>query len=331
MTTSGTVGTTTFDIAKILEKSYRRCGIPTSAITPELIEIGKENLFLLFNNMSNRGINLWAVDNPCLGINSHQADYSMPLGTIDVLNAVYRKNTTVTASTITTGSTTIDYDFGAAQTLVSFGIKPSSAYSQVSFTFEQSSDGVTYTTLKTVSLVDLAANHNYWYPLEPNGSSQYYRLTLTTVHTVAAMTVATVSAFADITINRMNRDDYEALPNKRFESNPCLQYFFNRQMTPTMTLWPVPATEVDCISLRTHRQIQDVGNVMSATIEVPDRWLDYVQWELAAMNAVEVPQVPQDRTQLTQQMSAQALVNAEMEERDTAPIFLSPGIGVYTR
>ena len=212
-----------------------------------------------------------------------------------------------------------------------FGIKPTASYTDVSFTFAQSSNGVSFSTVLTKTLQDFSVNTNYWFSVDPIGQQQYYRLTITSAHTSAAMVARLISQYADIPCARMNRDDWFALPNKEQTGTRALQYFFNRQMTPNLTTWPIVNSEQDCLALVTHRQVQDVGNDLTATIEVPDRWLDAVLWELAAMCAVETPQVPQDRIQMTQQMAAQALVNAEGEERDTAPIFLAPNIGVYTR
>jgi hypothetical protein len=331
MASSGTVGTTQLDIAKLIEKTYRRCGIPTGAITPELIDVARENLFLLFNNFSNRGINLWCVDQPLIGLKGHKATYDMPTGTLDILNASYRNISSVTPATTTVGTTTIDWDFGQAQQVVQFGLITTSNYTGVSYTFAGSTDGITFVDLKTVTLANYTLQENYWVSLNTAGNYQYYRLTISTVHTVAAMSVTLVGSYTDLVMQPLNRDDYSALPDKRFEGTPCLQYFYDRLMTPTITLWPVPSVETNCLVFRTHRQIQDVGNSMTATIEVPDRWLDAVSWEHAAMCAVETPTVPQDRIQLCQMQAAQALVNAEAGEVDGSPIFLAPNIGVYTR
>jgi hypothetical protein len=332
MATSGTVGVTALDIAKIIEKTYRRCGIPTGAITPEMIEVAKENLFLLFNNWSNRGINLWAVDRPFLGLNTNVQEYIMPTGTIDVLNALHRNLTHATPTTTTVTSTTqIDYVFDTALQLPMYGIKPSADYTGVSFTWAGSADGITFVTQDTQTLQNLTAGTNYWYESPINGSYQYWRLSITSVHTNTAMSVSLISGFTDLVMSRLNRDDYMALPNKTFEGTPSLQYFFNRQMLPTMTLWPVPSVETHCLALVIHRQIQDVGDSLTATIEVPDRWLDAFSWNHAAMCAVETPAVAQDRINLVQQQSVQSLMNAESEERDSAPIYITPNITVYTR
>ena len=332
MATSGTVGLTTLDVAKFIEKTYRRCGIPTGAITPEMIDVAKENLFLLFNNYSNRGVNLWTVTEYLIGLNTYKKEYNMPVGTIDVLNAMYRTLAYASPTTTTvTSATQIDYDFTTAQQLPMYGILPSSTYTGVSFTFSYSTDGVSYTVADTQTLVTLSANTPYWYQPAISATARYWRLTITSAHTNTNMVVSLISTFTDLVISRLNRDDYMSLPNKTFQGTPSLQYYFDRQITPTMTLWPVPSTQTNCLFLTTNRQVQDVGNDLSYTLEVPDRWLDAFSWNHAAMCAVETPSVAADRIPMVQQLAATSMMNAEAEERDNSPINITPNIRVYTR
>ena len=330
MASSGTVGTTSLDLAKLIEKTYRRCGLPTGAITPELIDIAKENLYLLFQNWSNRGINLWAIDQPLIALRQHKATYDMPVGTIDVINALHRTLTTVTPSTTTVTATTIVAYFAASQTIKMFGLTTSATFTGLSFIFAGSTDGVTYATLKTASAVTYTNSTDVnWFAIDPIGEYQYYRITLTSAHTTTNLALTLVSNYSDLSAERYNRDNYDNLPNKTFEGTPSLAYWFNRQITPTMTMWPVPSVSTNCLKLITHRQVQDVGNDLTATVEIPDRWLDAVLWELAVMCSVEIPLIPADRITLCQQMTAAALSLADGEERDRAPSYLSVGIGVY--
>lgn len=323
MATSGTVGTTSFNVATLIEKAYRRCNVLPGLITPELLDIAKQNLFLLFNNFSNRGINLWCVDTVMLGITSHKAAYDLPVGTIDVLSAMYRQPTALDVTELVTTTTSQTYDLGAATTVILVGFKVGTQVASV--IISSSTDDITYTPLiaqtKTFTVGDW-----HWVAIEPSTNSQYWKITFPTATTITDYTIS--ATFTDLVISRLNRDDYQGLPNKRFEGAPSLQYWMNRQMTPTITLWPVPNIELACIYLLTHRQIQDVGTMVN-TIEIPDRWADAVLWELASMCAVEIPTMPADRIQLCLQMASISLRNADSEERDNSPIYLAPNISVY--
>lgn len=323
MATSGTVGATSFNVATLIEKAYRRCNVLPGLVTPELIDIAKQNLFLLFNNFSNRGINLWCIDKPLIGVTAHKAEYSLPIGTIDVLNAMYRKPiaAAVTLATNTTTSQSFNLATDTAITLIGFKIGTQAA----SVTISVSDDDVTYTSIisqvKTFTVGDW-----HWIAIEPTIPSQYWRIAFPTATTITSYVLS--ASFTDLVISRLNRDDYQGLPNKRAEGATSLQYWMNRQIVPTMTLWPVPNDELACLYLVTHRQIQDVGTMVN-TIEIPDRWADAVLWGLAAMCAVEIPTMPADRIQLCLQMAADSLHNADSEERDNSPIYLAPNISVY--
>ena len=72
----------------------------------------------------------------------------------------------------------------------------------------------------------------------------------------------------------ISRDDYAAYPQKQNQAPPT-QYWFNRQETPTVTLFPVPdnggpyyLNYYACI------QVQDANLPGGETPDVPGRWND---------------------------------------------------------
>ena len=167
MTTSGTVGTTQFDVARVIEKTYRRCGVPTGGITPELIEIAKENLFLLFQTFSNRGINLWCVEKNVIALASNKRTYDMPVGVIDVLNASYRQITEATPDITSSDATSITTQFASATSAHMIKLVASAAYTQLQFTVSSSDDGVTYAVFYSSVLTDLTAGEQLWVAFDP--------------------------------------------------------------------------------------------------------------------------------------------------------------------
>lgn len=86
MATSGTVGTTRINTAKLIEKAVRRCGLSPASITNETIETAKEDLFMLLMSISSRGRNLWCVDHAYIAIVAGQATYQLPDGGLEVLS-----------------------------------------------------------------------------------------------------------------------------------------------------------------------------------------------------------------------------------------------------
>ena len=74
----------------------------------------------------------------------------------------------------------------------------------------------------------------------------------------------------------------------------------------------------------------DVGD-LSGEIEIPQRWFLAIQSMLAHQMSLELPNVAMDRIGYLEQQADKYLLQAEMEERDRGPIYLAPGIQVYTR
>ena len=58
----------------------------------------RRSLNLLFSEWANRGINYWAVEQQTLTLVNGQAAYTLPVGTIDILDAVVRDSAGVSTS-----------------------------------------------------------------------------------------------------------------------------------------------------------------------------------------------------------------------------------------
>src|ERR1035437_7703159 len=100
MTTSGTVGQTIVDTTTFIEHAFRRCGKLATTISSELQLSARENLYFLLSDLANRGLSLWCVQKSILGVNANQNSYPLPIGVVDVNNALYRTKTDLTGSTI---------------------------------------------------------------------------------------------------------------------------------------------------------------------------------------------------------------------------------------
>jgi len=135
----------------------------------------------------------------------------------------------------------------------------------------------------------------------------------------------------EITMARLNRDDYTNLPNKNFTANQPFQYWFNRTIPQSkIYLWPVPSDPFIQMTVWYSRQIDDVG-ALTDELEVPQRWYEATVMMLAHRMSLELPGVPLDRVQYLEAQAEKYLGQSEAEERDKSPIYLAPAIGVYTR
>jgi hypothetical protein len=131
-----------------------------------------------------------------------------------------------------------------------------------------------------------------WFDLESSVATTFFRVRATS-GTLSFSRVYLANTPTEIPLARLNRDDYTNLPNKSFQSNRPLQYWFDRQVQqPIMHLWPVPNQEAEVyqIVLWRQRYIMDVGT-MTEEIEVPQRWYEAIVAMLAARLALEYLEV----------------------------------------
>lgn len=326
MATSGTVAQTVLDTAVVLEHAMRRCGIPASMQTPESVEIGKQNLYLLLLNLANRGINLWCVEKDLVGLSTGQATYTLPQGTLRLLNVIYSSATRVTG-TDTVVADSVTTELTASTKVVRYGFKPTASVT-AAFTLDYSADGITWTTAKTHSSQVWGAGNWYWFDLDPAPTATFWRISSATNFTLTEFYLC--SGIADLPMTQFNRDEYAQQVNKTFQQRPCTNFYFDKLVEPTITIWPTPTNPYDQLSVWRHRFVQDVGT-LTQQIEVPQQWMEAIIWQLAARLSYEVPGVDASRRTEVIQASERFLMDAEMSESDNAPIYWYAGIGCYTR
>ena len=92
MATSGTVAFRP-DVEEIITEAYERCGIDNQTRTGYQAETARRSLNLLFSEWANRGINYWAVQNNTLALTQGTSTYTLPAGTIDLIDVVIRETT----------------------------------------------------------------------------------------------------------------------------------------------------------------------------------------------------------------------------------------------
>lgn len=326
MATSGTVATTTIDTSAFIEHALRRCKVLPSAQTPETVLIAKQCLYMLMLNLGNRGLNLWAVEKAFIGLRQGQATYTTQAGTLDVLNVVYSQPTLVSsvfAATAEGGKATI-----TATNVVRVGFSLSAAFTGTLLI--KSSDDVIYTTLTTLPSATYAAGTDYWADLPVATSAPYFKVESAATPYPVVDNIKLAGSVYDLPCTAWNRDTYAVMNNKNQQGRPSTSYFFEKKLTPTITLWPVPNNDDDHIMIYRHRQPQDVGT-LTEQLELPQRWLDGFIWLLAARLCFEIPTVDANTAQLVVQMADKQVFEAEQSETDGAPIYITPGIGVYSR
>jgi hypothetical protein len=327
VSTSGTIGQTLITVSKLIEHAVRRCGLAPSTITHETMQVANENLYLLMLALANEGLNLWCVETNYVGLVTNKSTYAMPVGTINVLNLQYSMPSR-SEGTDTSGATSFTTELDDETAIVRVGLKFSTIAATDTIVIANSTDGIGWTTIDSITRSDWAADEWYWIPLDPVVSDVFFRITSTNPITVDEFYLA--NAVYDQYIYKYNRDDYMNLPNKQTLGRPSTNYYYERKTTPQVSLWPIPNNEFDHLTIVRHRQIQDIGKFTNQ-IELPERWLEAIIWQLAERLCFELPDVRPERVSMVQLNAAKNLITVGNEETDGATIRLASNIRGYTR
>ncbi len=174
---------------------------------------------------------------------------------------------------------------------------------------------------------------------QPNlWTDELYTQTLTAstaTYTLNARLIAIQAAYLTTTSGGVSTDrilwplstfEYSAIPDKTQESPPN-SYWYNRQITPQITMWPVPDSSATyTLNLRVCRQIQDVSLVSGTTLDLPYRWLDVYVADLAhRLSRIYAP----DKEMLRKQDSIDAWANAATEDKENVPLYIVPQTQSY--
>ena len=373
-TTSGTVSTFQYDQMKVLEHSFRRAGKSITKASGEQIQIATELIYTVTSQWINAGFPLWTRQYLLLPITAGEDQVLCPTGTVDVIHAYWRIfNPWRGAATLTTGVDATVLFAGAPNSDVAItGINPGVNVNfltntqvdtigvllggSVSVTsalqVQTSPDGVTWTTVQTLTSTTFAPGAWAYFDLHPSITAQYVQIILpsstSTTWTLNQLNFGLANG-QDITIGPLNIDDYYNLPNKKFQGNQPNSGFVDRKLNfPVIKVWPCPnmtAFYNGTITALVRRYIQDPGLLTNA-IEVPQRWLEALQWGVAKLLMYELPDeepggqaaqtsyftlmAKQQRLQAVTQELTKAESLAWAEERSNSPLRITPNLRPYT-
>ena len=355
MAYSNTTGNTTINVDQLISYAYRDAGKTAEEVTPEYVEAAKQALFYNLQNLSNRGVNLWLLENQLYGALTAQQQLTLPKTIIDVREAnwvyiinsqaaeylpldnltspaAFEQNLNLVA-TSTPSENWLGLQYAQAQPVfyVGFnGYNASGGTTTYNFAYEVSDDGIVWTTVKQLPTTTLADREWAYFNISITPNHLYYRLRETVATTFSVRQIVFSTSQQVIPLARLNRDDYWNLPNKQFPSVRSLQYWFDRTIEPSMYLWPVPNNDFQVFQLVVEKQMQDVGTLTNQ-IYVPDRWINSIQKSLSHAMSLQLPGVDMPRIQYLEGQADKAFLQASEEERDKSPIYFQPNIAYYTR
>ena len=352
MAYSGTVGQTVVSVQKFIDQGARMSGKLAEELTVEQVQGSKQALFFILSNLINQGINYWCISKKVYGLKADQYEYLLPLGGNDVLNALYRTMTrpsgavsassgtaayatdsninTIDVQTAINGNITINYGTDNPIYAGSIGILPGTSGS-FHILLEYSTDGSTWNLLEDTGVETWVDNEWLWYDIDPGANVQYYRMRETGGNTLAVREFYVGNNSTEVTMARLNRDDYTNLPNKNFTANQPYQYWFNRTLPQsTIVLWPAPSDPFVQMTIWYSRQVMDVGDLYDE-LEIPQYFYQAIQMMLAHQMSLILPGVDLARVTYLEGQADKYFTMAENENRDRSPIYYAPNISVYTR
>lgn len=126
---------------------------------------------------------------------------------------------------------------------------------------------------------------------------------------------------SDINISRIGVSTYASIPNKNATGRP-IQMFVNRQITPTVTLWPVPdATSTYTLVYWRLRRLNDAGHGVN-TQDIPFRFLPALIAGLAYKLSMKIPEgIPRMQYLKTAYDEAWLLASTEDREKISSNFF----------
>lgn len=160
----------------------------------------------------------------------------------------------------------------------------------------------------------------------------------TATYSVPADTVMILDAYMEIDngqsqpidriIMPVSRTEYASYPNKE-QQGFTTTYWFDRLLSPTITLWPVPdGTSAQYLKYYRVRRLQDSNLQNGQQVEIPYLWLEAFAYGLA----LRLAQVwSPDKMALLKPMADESYQIAADQNTEYAQQYVSPQIAGYFR
>jgi len=133
----------------------------------------------------------------------------------------------------------------------------------------------------------------------------------------------------DRIIMPISRTEYASYPNKEQQGFPTV-FWFDRLISPSVTLWPVPNVDNGPSTLSYYRvtQIEDSNLTSGQTVDIPYLWLESFAYGLAQRLAVIWAP---DKVQLLKPLADEAYAIAAEQNVEQSATYISPMVSGYFR
>lgn len=128
----------------------------------------------------------------------------------------------------------------------------------------------------------------------------------------------------DTNLRRITVNGWANLPNKSQTGTPT-QIYVERKLAPQITLWPVPDQAMTVVVWYL-RRIQDAGNGVAPTLDIPFRFYNAMAWGLAYHLAFKNPKEAGRSPEEIKPNYDEAFALAAEEDRERVSLFIAPNL-----
>ena len=308
-----TSGSTAFNLEfrDIAEEAYERCGIEIRSGYD--LRTARRSMNLLLIEWSNRGINLWTVEQGQIPMVTGQALYPLPVDTVDLMDMVIRQNNASTSNQIDINISRI-----AEPTYMSIPNKLTTGRPiQVYVNRQSGMDNATAITLDgNINATDTSITLSSVVGLSTTGFIKIDNETISYVNIVGN------------TLTNCYRGQNGTTAASHLTGAAII-----KQNLPCINVWPTPNPPGDQYMFVYYRlrRMQDAGEGGAYEQDIPFRLIPCTVAGLAYYLSMKKPEVTPDRIAMLKADYEQQWDLASSEDRDKAPVRFVPRNMFYYR
>jgi hypothetical protein len=347
MSTSGNFLFASPQSEQLITDAYERVGILPDLITQQKIQTAQRSINFILNSWINKGLNLWTVQQGMLNLQNNQSSYNLPLYTSDILEATIRTSirnlggtafssaggvaqnafdgNPATACIQTSTDGYISYQWGQSQYAIAMVGIQSNINTNYTLVFEYSLDNINWFEVSSIPEQSYSMGIVQWFVVTAPVLGNNFRVRETGGSTLNVQELYFNTMLYDTIITRLSRAEYIALPNKSQVGRPT-SFYVNRQINPTVTLWPTPNYYYNNMFYTYVEQMQDIGALMN-NAQIPARFLEALCSRLTHMLSIK-EKLEIERIQYLGALADQEYVVAGQEDRERVPLRI---FGDYTQ
>jgi hypothetical protein len=310
MTTSGSTAFN-LEFRDIAEEAYERCGLEIR--TGYDLTTARRSMNLLLIEWSNRGINLWTVEQGQIPMVTGQGLYPLPIDTVDLMDMVIRQNNASTSNQIDINISRI-----AEPTYMSIPNKLTTGRPiQVYINRQSGMDNATTSTLNgTINATDTTITLSSTNGLPSTGFIK-----------IDSETISYVNVSGNQLLNCYRGQDGSTAAAHTTGAT------ITKRNIPCINVWPTPnppGNQYTFVYYRL-RRMQDAGAGGSYEQDMPFRLVNAAVAGLAYYLSIKKPEIDPNRIAMLKADYEQQWDLASSEDRDKAPIRFVPRNMFYYR